>query len=337
MCASKVHAPPHWFWVHGALIATQVMFGTGGVIGALGLPTFNPLLFALIREGCAGPILLCAALAWTPTRFVDVLREWREFAFLGLFIFGNQLAFIVGLKLSNPVAGSIWQPSQPIFTAALAIWLGMERPSARRLGGIFLAFAGCALMVWLSAAGVGANGVVDEVAGNCFFFVNCLATSLYVIRSKPLLRRFPALSVTAYSYMAATRVRRFHSRGGARPSSSDPGPTLREWAGLPPFSGGTCGSRAPTTQVASGFMLCTALAINSIPPALDFICPDCGGRAWDVPIPALYALAYWILFQSVGAAPRPKNVLRPPVVAPRRARPPAGARSDRPAQGRTRS
>ena len=29
------------------------------------------------------------------------------------------------------------------------------------------------------------------------------ATSLYVIRSKPLLRRFPALAVTAWSYMVA--------------------------------------------------------------------------------------------------------------------------------------
>lgn len=252
----KPTSRPHWFWVHGALVLTQVMFGAGGVIGKLGLPATNPLLFALLREGCAGPILLAAAHVWTPTRVGDVVREWREFALLGLFIFGNQVSFIVGLKLSNPVAGAIWQPSQPIFTAVLAIWLGMEKPSARRLAGIGVAFVGCAAMVYLSASsvGVGSSALVDEIAGNCFFFVNCLATSLYVIRSKPLLRRFPALAVTAWSYM-----------------------------------------------VAALFMAVTAVALNSSRAALDFLCKDCGGDAWRVPEAALLALAYWILFQSVGA------------------------------------
>lgn len=245
---------PHPALVHGALITTQVLFGAGSVVGALGLPSFNPLLFALIREGTAGPLLMAAAAAWAPTRVGDVLHEWRDFLWLGFFIFSNQLFFILGLKLSNPVAGSIWQPSQPIFTAAIAVWLGTEKPSRRRAFGICVAFAGCAAMVALSSSGGSNNALVNELVGNCFFFLNCLATSLYVIRCKPLLRRFPALAVTAYSYMLASLM-----------------------------------------------MGCTAVALNSARPALDFLCPDCGGRGWRVPAAALPALAYWILAQSCAA------------------------------------
>lgn len=41
---------PSLWAVHGALILAQVMFGGGAVVGRLGVESFNPLLFALIRD-----------------------------------------------------------------------------------------------------------------------------------------------------------------------------------------------------------------------------------------------------------------------------------------------
>ena len=62
--------------VHLALIATQTLFGGGSIIGKFGVKGSNPVLFALIREGVAGPLLmvaafwmhreLCLVLDWTP-------------------------------------------------------------------------------------------------------------------------------------------------------------------------------------------------------------------------------------------------------------------------------
>ena len=43
-----------------------------------------------------------------------------------------------------------------------------------------------------------------EIVGNILFFVNCLATSLYVILSRAVLREFPSLCVTGWSYCAAS-------------------------------------------------------------------------------------------------------------------------------------
>lgn len=49
--------PSAWA-VHGALGLAQVIFGVGAVVAKLGLEQFNPLMFALIREGIAGPLRL---------------------------------------------------------------------------------------------------------------------------------------------------------------------------------------------------------------------------------------------------------------------------------------
>lgn len=70
--------------VNGALVLVQTMFGVGSVVGALGLPAFNPLVFALIREVCAGFILLVASVIITPGSYKDMIMSaaphWRRFA-----------------------------------------------------------------------------------------------------------------------------------------------------------------------------------------------------------------------------------------------------------------
>ena len=89
--AVKAVTPPRWK-VHMALITTQLIFGAGSVVGALGLPSFNPLVFAAIREGVAGPVLVAAA--WASTG-IGPLAGFRarptRFTLLALTIFLNQV------------------------------------------------------------------------------------------------------------------------------------------------------------------------------------------------------------------------------------------------------
>ena len=117
---------PSSFAVHAVLIGVQVIFGIGAVVGKLGLPKTNPVLFAFVREASAGPILVL--LAWYFERTLPRANKasFRFFA-TGLALFANQFCFIVGEKLANAVVGSAWQPTQPIFTAAISIAIGYER------------------------------------------------------------------------------------------------------------------------------------------------------------------------------------------------------------------
>lgn len=206
--------------VNSCLILAQIIFGLGTVIAALGLPACYPFSFALYRELCAGFLLLCAAAFWSssspgqqeqPTSlfFKPILESPFRFALLGLTIYGNQAGFIVGIKLAGGVAAAVWQPSQPIMTAAISMALKREPMNRWRICGVGIAFCGCATMVALSTAASnksssdGENDSSNFLMGNVLFFLNCLSTSLFVILSKEVLKLYPPLLVTAWSYSLA--------------------------------------------------------------------------------------------------------------------------------------
>ena len=265
--------------VQAALITAQICFGLGGVISALGLPACNPFAFALYREIAAGALLLLAAHSSTTTisstatksriqPSPPILREWKRFTLLGLALFGNQAGVIAGIKLAGPVAAAVWQPSQPIITAAICMMLGWEAPNARRIGGVILSFVGCASMVILStrsnarSADDGMDGsdeltssssyrLLATLVGHVLFFFNCLCTSLYVLLSKKVLKVYRPIQVTAWSY-----------------------------------------------NIAAIFMVMLAYLSSLSGAAMEFLCPDCQGT-WIIPTGAMWALAYAIVFNSV--------------------------------------
>ena len=117
---------------HLACVGTQTLFGGGSVVGKLGVSQGNPVLFALIREGTAGPILCIAA--FVVNRLLPEAKHIPRFLILGACLFGNQLFFIVGLKLSNSITASVWQPTQPIFTCLVALLIRQEKFSVWKVG-----------------------------------------------------------------------------------------------------------------------------------------------------------------------------------------------------------
>ena len=211
-----------------AQITANSCFGVGAVVGKLGLPSVNPMMFATCRE-CGASILLTLA-AWHMHGFLAPTLKGSSgdgrgrgtigLAILcGFSILSGQLLFLVGLKMSNPITASVWQPSQPIFTLMMAVALGQEKLSTRKLGGILVAFAGCVYMV-LSGGSSSNNidqnesdGSKGEAAGvttrhsssawvpHLFFFFNCLGTPVYILASKRLMKTMPPLWVTAWSYI----------------------------------------------------------------------------------------------------------------------------------------
>ena len=275
--------------MHSALILANVFFGVGGVVGALGLPASHPLSFALLREFWAGLILLGISIylqkvalsenvndfdtqtSKRPSDYSALLYpllawrvHWKSFALLGVVVFGNQAGFIVGLKMAGPVAASVWQPSQPIFTAAICMALGWEPPQPKRILGITVAFLGCISMVLLkhsnaeqdTSTAAHQHNAVRYLMGNALFFGNCLCTSLYVILSKRMLALYPALLVTAWSY-----------------------------------------------NFASLCMLGVTMTAAALPGSQAFFCPECSRDEpfWHIAPGARPALLYYIVFASVGA------------------------------------
>lgn len=192
----KLRRPSPWA-VHGALILAQVLFGGGSVVGKLGVHKFNPMLFALIRECCAGPILLALAVAFDG-RVLPYRGDWPLIFVMGLCVVMNQALFIIGDKLAGPIIGSAWQCSQPIMALMISVALGWEKITNGKLSGILLSVVGGGFLVCY-----GQSLQSSEAMGNLLLAINCLATALHVIFSKIALQRYPPLTITAWAAMVA--------------------------------------------------------------------------------------------------------------------------------------
>lgn len=157
-CAQR---PSPWL-IHGALILAQVMFGGGSVVGKLGVEKFNPLLFALIREAVAGPLLLI--LAWWRDGCLTPRKDWALVCIMGFCVYANQACFIIGDKLAGPIISSAWQCSQPIFTLLISLSLGWEPATAQKVIGILVSL--WAVPFWYVM--VNPWGVLEQL-GMCFW------------------------------------------------------------------------------------------------------------------------------------------------------------------------
>lgn len=292
-----------------------MMFGRGAIVGKLGVANFNPILFAMIRECVAGPLLLM--IAFYREGFAPIARRdvgW--FILSGMCLFCNQLGFIVGEKLSSAVIGSAWQPTQPIFSCVIAIMLGWERPTLYKLAGITICFLGAAFMVTTSATEF---GVINVSTGDSAFagmvggwWRGSVAGSgwhtpttqldpphptpprlaqpsttpppLHLISTPPhvgnVLFFFNCLGTSMYVIVSRRLLKTY------RPM------TVTGWSYI----------------TASVQMCVVGLLINTSPGGVEFVCPseddeDDGPScsAWDVPVSAVLPLAYWVAFNSIGA------------------------------------
>lgn len=199
-----------------AIALTQASFVFGSVFLKSSLAyvdeekgeTFSPIVYALAREGCAGPILL--ALSWimagkTAPRRGDL---WRVGA-MGGAMYLSQLLYILGIELSGVTVATCMQPAIPVFTVLLGIALRMEHGNPRKLTGIGLAVAGAICMVAGGAASAShAPGVTEAQADNMLLgdfclLINTLAMAVYYVVSKQMVARYPPICVAAWAYLVA--------------------------------------------------------------------------------------------------------------------------------------
>ena len=147
---------------HLALFGANAILGAGSVVSKLGLAGCNPVMFALLREMLAAPLLfllsLCAkgsGSAGSRSRDSDQIGCDRrgfdridalQFFVAGLMLFGTNLGYIIGVKLLGATTAAIWQSALPIFTMLIAVLVGYERLTMLKALGVLAAFTGCAFV-----------------------------------------------------------------------------------------------------------------------------------------------------------------------------------------------
>lgn len=202
-------APPQAL-VHLALLSGQAINGGASIVAKVGFPSVNPVMFALMRELCAAPLL--TALAWVRhgTLKINVRASWFPLVLASGSLFGAQLLWTAGLKLSNPVIGSAWQPTQPIFVLGIAAAIGWEAVTVPKLLGVLCALAGGATMTFCGpqdGSSFAGGATKEQVIGNLMFFLNCLSTALFVLVMRHLTRHhFPLVALALVYWGAALLI-----------------------------------------------------------------------------------------------------------------------------------
>jgi len=214
---------------HLALALAATLFGGLNVVLEIGLKRHDDSLyqkigrstvFALYRDVGAAVLLACTSArssqwrqpaAWIWHRTSTVLMV-LACGFFGIYA---QLAFIVGLALTNANLAALFQPAAPVLTVMLAVLTGAEGFSLAKALAITLALAGAILTCDL------AHASTPSLLGVACFVTNLLGISIWLsIQKLVLLRGVPYLPLIVLTYasgalfVAITAVAAFAGTSG---------------------------------------------------------------------------------------------------------------------------
>ncbi|MEN8144647.1 MAG: EamA family transporter [Gemmatimonadota bacterium] len=155
----------------------------------------EPLALNGIRFVLAS-VLLALFLRMSGERLVIRRSDWG--LVVGLGILGNtiyQVLFIVGLSLTLAGNSSLMLATVPVFVALLSV--ARRHEHIRLLGwlGIFVSVAGIAFVVVGGSRGVGFGATT--LRGDMLSLVAALVWSVYTVGTRPLVREYGTLPVTA--------------------------------------------------------------------------------------------------------------------------------------------
>lgn len=188
--------------VNIGLVLAQVAFGAYHVIGKEALKYIDAVVFAFYREIIAGPILLIIAIIVERAK-PNIKEDWWRFLLLGSTgVFANQLLFILGLQYTSSTQAAIMQPCIPVFTTAFTLILRLEKFSVLKVIGILFSAAGAVVMVGVENISFKSN----QFKGMMCLVGNTLAMSIYYIFQKPVLKKYPPISVTGWAYIIGSAL-----------------------------------------------------------------------------------------------------------------------------------
>lgn len=112
----------------------------------------------------------------------------------------NMVTFMVGLSLTAPISASVLMVTTPIIVLLLSYLFLNEHLKLVRVLGIFIGFAGAALLILSDSSGATATAK-NPLLGNILIFVNALSYSFYIILAKKLTKKYHVLTLMKWLYL----------------------------------------------------------------------------------------------------------------------------------------
>lgn len=130
-------------------------------------------------------------------------EDWPRLLLIALIgLVGYNLGAAFGFELVTAGVGSLINGTQPLLIAFLGAMAAREKLYPATLAGLAVAFAGVVMLIW-NDLGLTRNSS-GFLLGCIYIFLGLVAFSVYVIVSKPLVRKYGAYSISAMSTALAT-------------------------------------------------------------------------------------------------------------------------------------
>jgi drug/metabolite transporter (DMT)-like permease len=179
-----------------------VIWAVNFSVAKVALEELTPLAFNALRFPMAAALLyvVLRARGGVPLPSRPELPRVLALGLLGNLMY--QMFFIFGLDRTRAGNASLLLASTPIITALLSSGLGHERIRPRVWAGVVATFGGILLVV------LGGRGQIEAghatLAGDFLMFGASLAWAFYTVGSRPLVERYGALPVTAWTLWIGT-------------------------------------------------------------------------------------------------------------------------------------
>lgn len=184
------------------LLFVSIIWGVNFSVVKFALNDFLPMSFTVLRFAVAA-LFLMTLMAIQRVPFGIDRRDLGPFIGLGLIgITLYNILFMYGLTYTTASNSALFIAASPLFAALIQAASGNERLSVRTGAGLALSFFGVALILQGKAAGIvfTRTGVLGDLLTLCA----AAFWALYTLNSRPLLERYSAMKVTAYSMAAGT-------------------------------------------------------------------------------------------------------------------------------------
>eukprot|EP00911_Craspedida_sp_UC1_P000389 UC1_evm3s297 len=155
--------------------------------------------FILYRQLGGSILLYLAVLALNRGRihWPETKRDGLMIVLQGVSgIWINQFLFLLGLSHTTPNLAAVFQPLCPVVVVLLAVALGFERPTWRKIIGVVFGVGGAFLMAGLSVF----QGDASDTAGVFILIAQVIASAVWLLLLKGSYDRYDPLVLTAHQY-----------------------------------------------------------------------------------------------------------------------------------------
>src|SRR3954469_6484967 len=152
----------------------------------------KPLAYSALRYSAAAAIFVGLSVARERAVVLRGRQAWVTAAIAVAFLFTNQLAFVYALRFTTASTVGLIFGATPIFTALIALTIGLERVDSRFAAAALVSFAGVAFVAFGES-----GGISSDVAGDLLSLWAALSWGAYSVAVASLMRQWSPIRVSA--------------------------------------------------------------------------------------------------------------------------------------------